>query len=120
MAKDINTSPENVGENGGPENSGVAPEIPAIDPEKARQARNLHAMVSVIRLFGVFIMMIGIAAASDRIAFIPVPAGYAITIFGACQMLFVPYYLIRSYVRAQAQQEEEIDRTEETRAGQRD
>lgn len=72
------------------------------DPEKEKQAKALHFMVSVIRLLGIAILMLGIAIALGRIANIPAAVGYILVVIGLVQTWVVPLSMVRSFVKRQA------------------
>src|SRR5690554_4686868 len=72
------------------------------DPEKEKQAKALHFMVSVIRLLGIAILMLGIAIALGRLANIPAAIGYVLVIIGLVQTWVVPFSMVRSFVKRQA------------------
>ncbi|MEL6874658.1 MAG: hypothetical protein AAGM33_04205 [Pseudomonadota bacterium] len=89
------------------------PEEPAYvpDPEKEKQAKALHFTISIIRLLGVAILMLGIAISLDRLPPVPPVAGYILAVIGLVQMLVIPLVMIRMYVKARVA-EEEIARAE--------
>src|SRR5690554_1502337 len=71
------------------------------DPEKEKQAKRLHFMVSIIRLLGIAILMLGIAIALGRIANIPATVGYVLVVLGLAQTWIMPLTMVRSFVRQQ-------------------
>lgn len=74
------------------------------DPEKEKQAKAVHFTVSIIRLLGVVILMLGIAIAVGKLPPVPTPAGYVLIIIALIQMWVFPLWMVRSYVKAQAAQ----------------
>jgi len=76
------------------------------DPEKEKQAKAVHFMVSMIRLLGVILVMLGLAIALDRLPPVPPPAGYVLILLGLVQMWVAPVWIIRKYVRARVAEEE--------------
>ena len=72
------------------------------DPEKEKQAKTLHFMVSIIRLLGIVILMLGIAIALGRLANIPAAVGYVLVVIGLVQTWVVPLSMVRSFVKRQA------------------
>lgn len=76
------------------------------DPEKEKQAKGVHLMVSIIRLLGVFLLIAGIVIATNRMAPIPPWPGYVLILIGLFQMWFVPIWIIRQYVKARVAEEE--------------
>lgn len=71
------------------------------DPEKEKQAKTLHFMVSIIRLLGIAILMLGIAIALGRLAGIPAAVGYVLVVIGLLQTWVVPLAMVRSFVKRQ-------------------
>lgn len=71
------------------------------DPEKEKQAKTLHYMVSIIRLLGIAILMLGIAIALGRLAGIPAAVGYILVVIGLVQTWVVPLKMVRSFVKRQ-------------------
>ncbi|MGB5723585.1 MAG: hypothetical protein WBM39_04150 [Parasphingorhabdus sp.] len=76
------------------------------DPVKEKQARAVHFMVSIIRLLGVALVMLGLAIVLDRLPPVPAPAGYVLIILGLAQMWAAPVWIIRKYIRARVAEEE--------------
>lgn len=76
------------------------------DPEKEKQARAVHFTVSIIRLLGVILVMLGLAIVLDRLPPVPAPAGYVLIALGLAQMWVAPVWIIRKYVRARVAEEE--------------
>lgn len=77
------------------------------DPEKEKQAKAIHFTVSIIRLLGVALLVVGIIIATDRMPPIPAWPGYIIVLIALFQMWFVPVWLIRQFVKARVAEEEE-------------
>ena len=75
------------------------------DPEKEKQAKAVHFTVSIIRLLGVVLVMLGLAIALNRLPPIPGPAGYVLIILGLAQMWIAPVWIIRKYIRARVAEE---------------
>lgn len=75
------------------------------DPEKEKQAKAVHFTVSIIRLLGVVLVMLGLAIVLDRLPPVPPPAGYVLIILGLAQMWVAPVWIIRKYVRARVAEE---------------
>ena len=71
------------------------------DPEKEKQAKTLHFMVSIIRLLGIAILMLGIAIALGRLADIPAAVGYILVVIGLVQTWVVPLTMVRAFVKRQ-------------------
>ena len=76
------------------------------DPVKEKQAKAVHFMVSIIRLLGVALVMLGLAIVLDRLPPIPGPVGYVLIILGLAQMWAAPVWIIRKYIRARVAEEE--------------
>ncbi|SIN63584.1 hypothetical protein SAMN02745824_1259 [Parasphingorhabdus marina DSM 22363] len=76
------------------------------DPEKEKQARALHFTISIIRLLGVAILMLGIAISLGRLPPVPPFAGYVLAVIGLVQMLVIPLVMVRMYVKARVAEEE--------------
>ncbi|WP_373490471.1 hypothetical protein [Parasphingorhabdus sp.] len=76
------------------------------DPEKEKQAKAVHFMVSMIRLLGVILVMLGLAIVLDRLPPMPPPVGYVLILLGLVQMWVAPVWIIRKYVRARVAEEE--------------
>ncbi|AMO70916.1 hypothetical protein [Sphingorhabdus sp. M41] len=76
------------------------------DPVKEKQAKAVHFMVSMMRLLGVILVMLGLAIALDRLPPMPVPVGYILILLGLTQMWVVPVLIIRQYIRARVAEEE--------------
>lgn len=85
-----------------------APEEPEYipDPEKEKQAKAVHFTVSIIRLLGIAILMLGIAITFDRLPPVPPAAGYILVVLGLAQMWLAPVWIIRRYVKARVAEEE--------------
>lgn len=75
------------------------------DPVKEKQAKAVHFTVSIIRLLGVVLVMLGLAIALDRLPPVPAPAGYVLIILGLAQMWVAPVWIIRKYIRARVAEE---------------
>ena len=75
------------------------------DPEKEKQAKAVHITVSIIRLLGVVLVMLGLAIALDRLPPVPAPAGYVLIALGLAQMWVAPIWIIRKYVQARVAEE---------------
>ncbi len=81
--------------------------IPYIaDPVKEKQAKAVHFTVSMIRLLGVVLVMLGLAIVLDRLPPVPPPAGYVLIALGLAQMWVAPVWIIRKYIRARVAEEE--------------
>ncbi|MEJ6593668.1 hypothetical protein [Parasphingorhabdus sp.] len=76
------------------------------DPVKEKQAKAVHFMVSMIRLLGVVMVMLGLAIVLDRLPPVPGPAGYVLIFLGLAQMWVAPVWIIRKYIRARVAEEE--------------
>ena len=76
------------------------------DPVKEKQAKAVHLTVSIIRLLGIALLMLGIAIALDKLPPTPPFAGYVLIVLGLFQMLFIPIWIIRQYVKARVAEEE--------------
>ena len=83
------------------------------DPEKEKQAKAVHFTVSIIRLLGVVIVMLGIAITMEKLPPTPPVAGYVLIVLGLFQMWFLPVWMIRRYVKARVA-EEEMQKREKT------
>lgn len=81
------------------------PPVYVPDPEKEKQARALHFTISIIRLLGVAILMLGIAIALDRLPPVPAPVGYVLILIGLFQMMAIPLIMVRMYVKARVAEE---------------
>lgn len=77
------------------------------DPEKEKQAKAIHFTVSIIRLLGVALLIVGIVIATERMPPIPAWPGYIIVLIALFQMWFVPVWIIRQFVKARVAEEEE-------------
>ena len=77
------------------------------DPEKEKQAKAIHFTVSIIRLLGVALLIVGIVISTERMPPIPAWPGYIIVLIALFQMWFVPVWLIRQFVKARVAEEEE-------------
>jgi len=75
------------------------------DPVKERQAKAVHFTVSMIRLLGVVLVMLGLAIALDRLPPVPAPVGYVLIALGLAQMWVAPVWIIRKYIRARVAEE---------------
>ncbi len=62
--------------------------------------------VSMIRLLGVVLVMLGLAIALDRLPPVPAPVGYVLILLGLAQMWAAPVWIIRKYIRARVAEEE--------------
>ncbi len=78
------------------------------DPEKEKQAKAVHFTVSIIRLLGVVIVMLGIAISLDRLPPVPAVAGYVLIAFGLFQTSVVPLWMVRRFVKVQAAEAERL------------
>lgn len=76
------------------------------DPVKEKQAKAVHFTVSIIRLLGVVLVMLGLAIVLDRLPPVPPLAGYVLIILGLAQMWIAPVWIIRKYIRARVAEEE--------------
>ena len=76
------------------------------DPEKEKQAKAIHFTVSIIRLLGVAILMLGIAIALERFPPVPYFVGYVLIILALAQMWIAPLWIVRQYVRARVAEEQ--------------
>lgn len=76
------------------------------DPAKEKQAKAVHFTVSMIRLLGVVLVMLGLAMVLDRLPPVPPPVGYVLIALGLLQMWVAPVWIIRKYVRARVAEEE--------------
>jgi len=76
------------------------------DPVKEKQAKAVHWLISMIRLLGVILVMLGLAIALDKLPPVPAPAGYVLLILGLAQMWVLPVWIIRKYIRARVAEEE--------------
>lgn len=83
------------------------------DPAKEKQAKTLHFMVSVIRLLGIAILMLGIAIALGRLASIPAVVGYVLVVIGLAQTWVIPFVMVRSFVKQQVAEEADKEATDE-------
>ncbi len=84
------------------------------DPEKEKQAKRLHFMVSIIRLLGIAILMLGIAISLGRLANIPAAVGYVLVIIGLAQTWVIPLVMVRSFVKQQVLEQTEKEASDET------
>ncbi|MEP1211115.1 hypothetical protein [Parasphingorhabdus sp.] len=76
------------------------------DPEKEKQAKAVHFMVSMIRMLGVVLVMLGLAIVLDRLPPMPAPVGYVFIALGLAQMWIAPVWIIRKYVQARVAEEQ--------------
>lgn len=76
------------------------------DPVKEKQAKAVHWLISLIRLLGVVLVMLGLAIVLDKLPPVPAPAGYVLVFLGLAQMWVVPVWIIRKYIRARVAEEE--------------
>lgn len=83
------------------------------DPEKEKQAKQLHFMVSIIRLLGIAILMLGIAIALGRLATIPAAVGYVLIVIGLAQTWVIPLVMVRSFVKRQVLEQTEKETVDE-------
>lgn len=83
------------------------------DPEKEKQAKQLHFMVSIIRLLGIAILMLGIAIALGRLASIPAAVGYVLVVIGLAQTWIIPLVMVRSFVKRQVLEQAEKEAANE-------
>ena len=84
------------------------------DPVKEKQAKAVHFTVSMIRLLGVVLVMLGLAMVLDRLPPVPPPVGYVLIVIGLAQMWVAPVWIIRKYVQARVA-EEAIAKAAETK-----
>lgn len=75
------------------------------DPAKEKQAKAVHFMVSMIRLLGVVLVMLGLAIVLERLPPVPAPVGYVLIALGLVQMWAAPVWIIRKYIRARMAEE---------------
>jgi|TARA_R100001244_G_scaffold86820_5_gene66418 hypothetical protein len=75
------------------------------DPVKEKQAKAVHFMVSMIRLLGVALVMLGLAIVLDRLPPVPPPVGYVLIALGLAQMWVAPVWIIRKYIQARVAEE---------------
>lgn len=75
------------------------------DPEKEKQAKAVHFLVSLMRLLGVVLVMLGLAIGLDRLPPVPAPVGYVLILLGLFQLWVVPVLIIRKYIRARVAEE---------------
>ncbi|MEH6790192.1 hypothetical protein [Parasphingorhabdus sp.] len=75
------------------------------DPVKEQQAKAVHFAVSIVRLLGVALVMLGLAIALDRLSPVPSPVGYVLIALGLVQMWAVPVWIIRKYIQARVAEE---------------
>tara|TARA_R110000824_G_scaffold208636_1_gene394466 strand:- start:734 stop:1036 length:303 start_codon:yes stop_codon:yes gene_type:complete len=75
------------------------------DPAKEKQAKAVHFTVSMIRLLGVVLVMLGLAIALDRLPPVPAPVGYGLIALGLVQMWVAPVWIIRKYIQARVAEE---------------
>ncbi len=76
------------------------------DPEKEKQAKAVHWLISIIRLLGVVLVMLGLAIALDKLPPVSALVGYVLLIIGLAQMWVLPVWIIRKYIRARVAEEE--------------
>ena len=76
------------------------------DPVKEKQAKAVHFLVSIVRLLGVVLVMIGLAIVLDRLPPVPPLSGYPLILLGLAQMWAAPVWIIRKYIRARVAEEE--------------
>lgn len=75
------------------------------DPEKEKQAKAVHATISILRLLGAIIAVLGIVIVAGRFPQIPPYPGYAMIVLGLAQMWFMPIWIVRNYVKARVAEE---------------
>ncbi|WP_339689208.1 hypothetical protein [uncultured Parasphingorhabdus sp.] len=75
------------------------------DPVKEKQAKAVHFLVSIVRLLGVVLVMLGLAIVLDRLPPVPPLAGYPLIFLGMAQMWAAPVWIIRKYIRARVAEE---------------
>ena len=75
------------------------------DPVKEKQAKAVHFTVSMIRLLGVVLVMLGLAIALDRLPPVPALVGYVLIALGLAQMWVAPVWIIRKYIQARVAEE---------------
>ncbi|MEH6701150.1 hypothetical protein [Parasphingorhabdus sp.] len=84
------------------------------DPVKEKQAKAVHFLVSIVRLLGVVLVMLGLAIVLDRLPPVPPLAGYPLIFLGMAQMWAAPVWIIRKYIRARVAEEEMAKAAEST------
>lgn len=75
------------------------------DPEKEKQAKAVHFTVSILRLLGIAIVMLGIAIALAKLPPVPPPVGYVLIAIGLFQTWVMPLMIVRRYVKARVAEE---------------
>ncbi|QTD55374.1 hypothetical protein [Parasphingorhabdus cellanae] len=83
------------------------------DPAKEKQAKTLHFMVSIIRLLGIAILMLGIAISLGRLGGIPAAVGYVLVVIGLAQTWILPITMVRSFVKRQVAEEADKEAADE-------
>ena len=78
------------------------------DPQKERAAKSLHYTVSIIRLLGIAILMLGIAITFGKVANIPAPAGYVLMVIGLFQTWIIPFIMVRKFVSRQTAEQNKV------------
>lgn len=81
------------------------------DPEKEKQAKAVHFTVSILRLLGIAIVMLGIAIALEKLPPVPSPVGYVLIAIGLFQTWVMPLMMVRRYVKARVA-EEQLERVQ--------
>ncbi len=76
------------------------------DPEKEKKAKAVHFSVSIIRLLGAVMVMLGILIIMEKLPPVPPAPGYVLLLIGLAQMWFAPIWIIRKYVKARVAEEE--------------
>jgi hypothetical protein len=84
------------------------------DPIKEKQAKAVHFLVSLVRLLGVVLVMLGLAIVLDRLPPVPPLSGYPLILLGMVQMWAAPVWIIRKYIRARVAEEEIAKAAEST------
>ncbi len=84
------------------------------DPVKEKQAKAVHFLVSIVRLLGVVLVMLGLAIVLDRLPPVPPLSGYPLIFLGMAQMWAAPVWIIRKYIRARVAEEEMAKAAEST------
>ena len=67
----------------------------------------MHFTVSIVRLLGAIIVVLGITIVMEKLPPTPPTAGYFLIILGLFQMWFLPVWMIRRYVKARVAEEEQ-------------
>lgn len=78
------------------------------DPQKERAAKSLHYTVSIIRLLGIAILMLGIAISSGKLSNVPAAAGYMLIVIGLLQTWIIPFMMVRNFVKRQVAEQNKL------------